>query len=102
MKEVLSDFLGALLAEVRSIDNIYLTSNSRVLSELNPDNLVTASTPSVECINNETYYKRELFSRFFPSNSLIYQETKESLSSNSSLPITQDMIYANIAQRIAL
>lgn len=104
MKEVLSDFLGTLLAEVQSIDNLFLSANSGVLSHLRWDNLVTASSPSVELIDSKgTSHRgkrRELFSRYFPADSQIYREAEQYMRRVNGSHITQDMIHERISEQI--
>jgi hypothetical protein len=104
MKEVLSDFLGTLLAEVQSIDNLFLSANSGVLSHLRWDNLVTASSPSVEHIDSKgTSHigkRRELFSLYFPADSQIYREAEQYMRRVNGSHITQDMIHERISEQI--
>lgn len=105
MKEVLSDFLGTVLDELRSMDGLYLTQNPRPLSHLRWDELVTASTPSVEHINSKVggshiFQRRAFFSLYFPPNSTIYKEAERYLQRNHWSRLTVDMIHDRISTRI--
>lgn len=101
MKHVLSDFLGPLIEKLESFDGIYSTSNSNVISQLNSDNLITASTPSVEKINRDALYNKKLFPLFFPESSQIYQEASTSMF-GFWWKKSKEQVYENISRKIAM
>lgn len=104
MNEVLSDFLGPILTEMQEVNDICLSSNIHTLSHLRWDELVTASSPSVEylgkIIGSDIAKQRTIFSLYFPPDSSIYRQAEQYLTRNFWSRITHDMVHARIAEQI--